>query len=85
MGSNVLPGDEYAEFAEALEETGLYGVGAYFCDQHPDLVDAVLEQSAQIERMGLEHYASDAGMTFDQCHKTLLTGLAVRYYKAVNG
>ncbi len=39
MGSNVLPGDEYAEFAEALEETGLYGVGAYFCDQHPDLVD----------------------------------------------
>jgi hypothetical protein len=85
VSSNVLSGDEYAEFAEALEETGLYGVGAYFCDQHPDLVDAVIEQSAQIERLGLERYASETGMTFDQCHKTLLTGLAVRYYTAVIG
>ena len=76
---------EYAAFAETMEDTELYGVGAYFCDRHPELVDAVIEQSSQIEQLGLESYARESKMTFDQCLKTLLTGLAVRYYKAING
>lgn len=77
--------EDYAAFAEQLEATGLYGVGAYFCDQHPEMVDAVIEQSTQIEAIGLERYARETGMSFDQCLKTLLTGLAVRYYTAVVG
>lgn len=83
--SSGQPNGEYAAFAESMEETGLYGVGAYFCDRHPDLVDAVIEQGAQIEATGLEAYARESGMSFDECLKTLLTGLAVRYYKALNG
>jgi hypothetical protein len=85
VGNGAHGRDDYAAFARELEESGLYGVGAYFCDQHPDMVDAVIDQSSEIESIGLERYALETGMTFDQCLKTLLTGLAVRYYKAVNG
>lgn len=76
---------EYAAFAESMMDTGLYGVGAYFCDQHPELVDAVIEQSAAIESTGLEAFAKESGMSFEECLQTLLTGLAVRYYKAIVG
>lgn len=85
MSPGTPPTEDYAAFAELMEESSLYGVGAYFCDRHPELVDAVIEQSSQIEAAGLEGYARDSAMDFDQCLKTLLTGLAVRYYKAING
>ncbi len=85
MSLSAQPSGEYAAFAESMEDTDLYGVGAYFCDRHPDLVDAVIEQGAQIEATGLERFARESDMSFDQCVKTLLTGLAVRYYKALNG
>jgi hypothetical protein len=71
------------EFLESLMDTSLYSMGAFFSDQHPDLVDEVIDQSVEIERRGLRGYASDNGMSVEECFETLLTGLAVRYYKAV--
>ena len=70
-------------FLESLMDTSLYSMGAFFSDQHPELVDEVIEQSVDIERDGLRGYAESNGLTLEQCFQTLLTGLAVRYYKAV--
>jgi hypothetical protein len=70
-------------FLESLMDTNLYSMGAYFSDRHPDLVDDVIEQSEAIEETGLARYAEDTGVTLEECFQTLLTGLAVRYYKAV--
>ena len=71
------------EFLESLMDTSLYSMGAFFSDQHPDLVDEVIDQSVEIEQRGLRGYARDNGMPVEECFETLLTGLAVRYYKAV--
>jgi hypothetical protein len=60
-------------------------MGAYFSDQHPELVDEVIAQSESIEDRGLRGYAADNDISIEQCYETLLTGLAVRYYKAVAG
>jgi hypothetical protein len=73
------------EFLESLMDTSLYSMGAYFCDEHPDLIDEVIAQSESIEDRGLRGYAADNGISIEQCYETLLTGLAVRYYKAVAG
>ena len=70
-------------FLESLMDTNLYSMGAYFSDRHPELVDEVIEQSVAIEERGLAPYAEDNDLTVEECFKTLLTGLAVRYYKAV--
>jgi hypothetical protein len=70
-------------FLESLMDTSLYSMGAYFSDEHPDLVDDVIAESEAIERAGLSAYAEEHGMTVEQCFETLLTGLAVRYYNAV--
>ncbi len=70
-------------FLESLMETSLYSMGAYFSDQHPDLIDEVIAQSEAIERTGLRAYAEENGVTLEACFETLLTGLAVRYYNAV--
>ena len=70
-------------FLESLMDTNLYSMGAYFSDRHPDLVDDVIEQSVAIEERGLAAYAGDNDLTLEECFQTLLTGLAVRYYKAV--
>ena len=64
-------------------DTSLYSMGAYFSDQHPDLVDEVIAQSEAIEEAGLRGYADEHDMTIEACFETMLTGLAVRYYKAV--
>jgi hypothetical protein len=66
-----------------LMDTQLYSMGAYFYDQHPELVDDVIEQAEVIEQHGLRRYADDNGITLEECFETLLTGLAVRYFKAV--
>jgi hypothetical protein len=71
------------EFLESLMDTSLYSMGAYFSDEHPDLVDEVIAQSEAIEEAGLRGYADEHDMTVEACFETLLTGLAVRYYKAV--
>lgn len=76
--------DESA-FLRSLMDTELYSIGAYFSDEHPDLVDVVVERSERIERDGLEAYAAAGELPLEEAFETLLTGLAVRYYKAVAG
>ena len=76
-------GDE--PFLESLMDTSLYSMGAYFSDQHPDLVEDVIAQSDAIAATGLIAYADENEMTVESCFETLLTGLAVRYYNAVAG
>jgi hypothetical protein len=73
------------EFVESLMDTDLYSMGAFFCDQHPELVDEVVERSAEIERSGLSGYAAASSIDVEEAFGMLLTGLAVRYYKAVAG
>jgi hypothetical protein len=70
-------------FIGELMDTSLYSMGAYFTDEHPELVDEVIGQSEAIERAGLRGYAEQNGLTLEECFNTLLTGLAVRYYNAV--
>jgi len=70
-------------FLESLMNTSLYSMGAYFSDQHPDLVEEVIAQAEAIEAAGLRSYAAENDMTVEACFETLLTGLAVRYYNAV--
>lgn len=74
-----------AEFIEGLMDTQLYSMGAYFSDQHPELIDDVIEQAELIEDAGLRAYADSNGLSLEECFETMLTGLAVRYYKAVAG
>jgi hypothetical protein len=76
---------EPGSFLESLMATELYSIGAYFCDEHPDLVDEVVARSEEIERRGLESYSREGGSPIEESFETLLTGLAVRYYKAVAG
>jgi hypothetical protein len=75
--------EDDAQFIESLMDTQLYSMGAYFSDQHPELIDDVIDQAQLIEERGLQSYADDNGITLEECFETLLTGLAVRYYKAV--
>ena len=72
-------------FIDELMDTSLYSMGAYFSDEHPDLVDEVITQSLAIEDEGLRSYADRNAIGLEECFNTLLTGLAVRYYKAVAG
>ena len=76
---------ERSEFIDSLMDTELYSIGAFFCDEHPELVDEVIALSEEIQRRGLEAYAADGSAGLEQTFETLLTGLAVRYYKAVAG
>jgi hypothetical protein len=75
-------GDD-AGFIESLMDTQFYSMGAYFSDRHPELVDDVIEQAELIEERGLRTYADDNEISLEECFETLLTGLAVRYFKAV--
>jgi hypothetical protein len=70
-------------FLESLMDTDLYSIGAFFSDEHPDLVDDVVARAGEIESRGLEGYARDEDLSVEEAFETLLTGLAVRYYKAV--
>jgi hypothetical protein len=72
-------------FLESLMDTELYSIGAFFCDEHPELVDEVVARSEEIERRGLEAYSEEGRGPIEESFETLLTGLAVRYYKAVAG
>ncbi len=75
--------DANGSFLESLTETSLYSIGAFFCDNHPDLVDDVIGESEAIERDGLERWAAAEDVPVEQAFQTLITGLAVRYYTAV--
>ena len=43
------------------------------------------QEAEAIEAAGLERYAAEEGDSVEACFQTLLTGLAVRYFKAVAG
>ena len=73
------------EFLASLADGSLYSMGAFFSDQHPELVDEVIAQAEAMEQRGLRGYAEDAGMSVEEAYETLMTGLAVRYYNAVAG
>jgi hypothetical protein len=80
-----VPQPDQDAFVASLMETSLYSIGAFFHDSHPDLVGDVVTQSEEIERAGLERYAGREGIDVEAAFQTLVTGLAVRYYRAVNG
>jgi hypothetical protein len=80
-----VPGAEPDAFLASLMETSLYSIGAFFHDANPDLVDDVVREAEAIERAGLEAYAGREGIALEAAFQTLVTGLAVRYYRAVNG
>ena len=73
------------EFLASLADGSLYSMGAYFSDQHPQLVDEVIAQAEAIEHRGLRGWADESGMSVEEAYETLMTGLAVRYYNAVAG
>lgn len=79
------PAPEDGAFLEALTDSSLYSIGAYFSDRHPDLVDDVIADSEEIERIGLARWADREGADVEAAFQTLVTGLAVRYFKAVAG
>lgn len=70
---------------DAYTDTALYALGAFFADRHPELMDDVIAQALEIEEAGVAHYAEAEGLTLESALQTLVTGLAVRYYKAVAG
>jgi len=74
-----------ASFVESLMDTDMYSMGAYFCDQHPELIDEVVERSLEIEKRGLGAYSKATAIDVEEAFGMLLTGLSVRYYKAVAG
>ena len=70
---------------EPFTDTALYALGAYFADRHPELMDDVVRQAQRVEDAGAERYAEKEGVTLESALQTLITGLAVRYYRAVAG
>ena len=80
-----MPEPASDSFVESLMDTNLYSIGAYFHDRHPELVESVVDEAQAIERDGLEAYAREGGLELETAFQTLVTGLAVRYYRAVNG
>lgn len=85
MAAEASSGTTTESFVQGLQETDLYSMGAFFCDQHPELVDEVVARSDAIEDRGLERWAEETETPVEEAFRTLVTGLAVRYYKAVAG
>jgi len=79
------PIDPEDQLLDALADSGLYSIGAYFCDRHPELVDDVLQQSLDIEHEGLATWAAAEGEHVESAVQTLITGLAIRYFTAIAG
>ncbi|MDQ3849577.1 MAG: hypothetical protein M3296_03045, partial [Actinomycetota bacterium] len=70
---------------EPFTDTALCSLGAYFADRHPDLMDDVVDQAQRSEDAGVGRYAEDEGVGLEGALQTLVTGLAVRYCRAVAG
>jgi hypothetical protein len=74
-----------ADFLESLMDTSLYSLGAAFQDDHPELVDEVIAQADAIEATGLQTWAAEQGLSLQSAFQTLVTGLSLRYYRALGG
>ncbi len=83
VASVSSPGD--GVLLEPFTDTSLYSLGAYFADRHPDLLEDVIAQAEAIEQAGLDRYAQTEDIPLESAFQTLVTGLAVRYFKAVAG
>ncbi|MCW2986010.1 MAG: hypothetical protein JWR63_3580 [Conexibacter sp.] len=83
-GEDLRPAAD-ADLLGSLTETGLYGIGAFFADRHPELCDDVIAEAQAIEDEGLAGWSEREQTTLEAAFQTLVTGLAVRYYKAVAG
>lgn len=70
---------------EPFTDTALYALGAYFADRHPELMDDVVGQATRIEETGVQSWADEQHVPLESTLQTLITGLAVRYYRAVAG
>jgi len=70
---------------EPFTDTALYALGAYFADRHPELMDDVVRQAQRIEETCVQQWAEKQDVTLESALQTLITGLAVRYYRAVAG
>ena len=80
-----MPAPGADAFVASLMDTSLYSIGPFFHDSSPELVDEVVSEAEAIERAGLERYAGREGIELEAAFQTLVTGRAVRYYRAVNG
>ena len=80
-----MSADDGGGFAASLMDTNLYSIGAYFQDRHPELIDDVVGQAQAIEAAGLSAYAEQEGLEPEAVFRTLVTGLAVRYHRAISG
>ena len=79
-----MPGDTDA-LLETLTDSALYSIGAAFQDAHPDLVEDVVGAAEEIETQGLLAWAAGADVPAESAFETLMTGLALRYYRALTG
>jgi hypothetical protein len=79
-----MTGDTDA-FLETLTDSALYSIGAAFQDAHPDLVEDVVAAAEEIESAGLLKWAVGEGVGAESAFETLMTGLALRYYRALTG
>ncbi len=59
-------------FIESLMDTDLYSMGAFFCDEHPELVDEVVQRSVEIEERGLAAHADAEGIDVETGKQLLL-------------
>jgi len=73
------------EFFESLTDNALYSIGAAFQDEHPELVEDVVAEADAIEATGLRAWAGEEGVPVEAAFETLMTGLALRYYRALTG
>jgi hypothetical protein len=73
------------ELIDSISDSQLYSIGAFFCDEHPELVEDVLDQSVEIERDGLARWAKKQKVDESVALQTLITGLSVRFYTALAG
>ena len=80
-----MTGSERDSLIESLMDTNLYSIGASLVDRHPDVVDEVVAQASAIEGRGLDRWAADEGVSIEAAVRTLLAGLAVRYYRGISG
>ena len=79
-----MAGDADA-FLETLTDSALYSIGAAFQDAHPELVEDVVAAAEEIETRGLLTWAEAESVTPESAFETLMTGLALRYYRALTG